>query len=288
MAREILVTGSDGFVGRRLIPALEKMGHAVRAFSRKQGDIASAELGYSGVDHVIHLAARTFVPESWRSPKPFFETNVLGTLNVLEFCKRQDASLTLVSSYVYGRPERLPIAETHPVEAFNPYNQSKIMAEQLARFYEAHAGLTLTIVRPFNLYGSGQDGRFLIPTLVHQFLDNSCDRVEVADLRPKRDYLHVDDLVRMLATLADRPQGGIYNAGSGTSISVADLAEAIRETSGSEKSFVSRGEERENEVMDVRADITKAEQELGWRPAITLRQGLAETIDGYRNSRLEK
>ena len=109
-----------------------------------------------GIRHVFHLAAKTFVPHSWQDPRPFYEVNVLGTLNVLEHCCRHGARLTLVSSYVYGVPQHLPIREDHPLSAFNPYSQTKILAETVARFYEQHHGLPLVIVRPFNLYGPGQ------------------------------------------------------------------------------------------------------------------------------------
>src|SRR5580704_9094470 len=147
---EVLVTGADGFAGRYLVASLRQGGHNVTGFSLADGDIASAALDFPGIEHVFHLAARTFVPDSWENPRAFYETNVLGTLNVLELSKRSKASLTLISSYVYGPPDHLPISEHHPLRAFNPYSQTKIMAEEMARFYESHMQLHLSIVRPFN------------------------------------------------------------------------------------------------------------------------------------------
>ena len=110
MRETILVTGAEGFIGRHLVPALEEHGHYVERHGHKDGDIVHATLSYGDVTHVFHLAGKTFVPESWTNPFSFYETNVLGTVNVLEFCRRQQASLTLVSSYVYGAPQQLPVS----------------------------------------------------------------------------------------------------------------------------------------------------------------------------------
>ena len=120
MNKPILVTGASGFIGSHLTRALESAGHSVYRHSAKDGNIASCALVYKGVQHVYHLAAKTFVPESWTSPLGFYETNVLGTINVLEFCRREGASATMLSSYVYGKPDRLPIDEDHPVRPLNP------------------------------------------------------------------------------------------------------------------------------------------------------------------------
>jgi UDP-glucose 4-epimerase len=286
MPREILITGASGFVGRRLTAALERAGYAVRGFSLEDGNLVSAHLDFPEVAHVFHLAARTFVPESWSNPKAFYELNVMGTLNVLEFCKRRAASVTLISSYVYGVPERLPIGEDHPLQAFNPYSQSKIMAEGLARFYESHHRLKLSIVRPFNLYGFGQDPRFLVPTLIRQFLDPGTTEVQVADLRPKRDYLCVDDLVHMLLRILETGRQGVFNAGSGASASVAEVARLVRMAAGSQKPLTSRKEERDHEVMDVIADVSRAREQLGWVPRIPLDQGIAAMVESWQRERL--
>ena len=117
MDKTVLVSGASGFIGRPLTEKLERAGYSVVRHSEARGDIASCHLS-DGADHVFHLAARTFVPDSWSAPMPFYATNVLGTVNVAEFCRRHGASLTMMSSYVYGRPQFLPISEEHPVEAF--------------------------------------------------------------------------------------------------------------------------------------------------------------------------
>src|SRR5579872_4762579 len=149
----ILVTGASGFIGSHLVPTLKSAGYRVYCHTRANGDIASCSLPYEDVAHVYHLAGRTFVPESWEHPLRFYETNVLGAANVLEFCRRRQASLTLVSSYVYGKPQCLPINEDHPVRPFNPYSHSKILAEEVGQYYRTQFGVRLGVIRPFNLYG---------------------------------------------------------------------------------------------------------------------------------------
>src|SRR5450432_2093010 len=129
MPDRILVTGGGGFVGRHLVSALKSEGFDVVRHRLRDGDLARCSLPYEGVSHICHLAARTFVPDSWRSPRDFYDTNLMGTLNVLEFCRRQKAILILMSSYLYGQPKYLPIDENHPLQALNPYAHSKLLAE---------------------------------------------------------------------------------------------------------------------------------------------------------------
>ena len=282
MKSEVLVTGASGFVGRHLVQALEARGHVVRAHSSRQGDIASCALPVEGVSHVFHLAAKTFVPESWTNPQAFYGVNVMGTLNVLEHCRKNRTPLTLISSYVYGEPKKLPVTEDHPLAAHNPYAHSKILAEDLGRFYEQHYGLRLVIVRPFNLYGPGQTTPFLIPSIVEQALDPATPAIRLADLRPRRDYLYVDDAVAMLVATVNDKVKGIYNLGSGESTTVAEVAELVRQAARTQKPIVTTDQRRPAEVMDVRADITRAEAELGWRPSTSLADGIVKVVTAQR------
>lgn len=281
MRNEVLVTGANGFIGRRLVARLRLQGEAVREFSECEGNIANAPLEFPEVTQVFHLAARTYVPDSWRDPRPFFETNVLGLVNVLDFCVRQKASLVLISSYVYGRPRSLPIAEDAPLDAFNPYSLTKILAEETAAFYRDKHDLAVTIVRPFNLYGPGQADHFLVPTLIRQALDPSRDCYEVEDDGPRRDQLFLDDLIDLVLACRNRP-GGVYNAGSGQSVSIGELATLINQAAGVDKPVHSRGRRRPEEVMDVVADIRRAHDELDWRPRVSLQEGLAATVASMR------
>jgi nucleoside-diphosphate-sugar epimerase len=281
---EVLVTGSTGFAGRPLTAALRCAGYLVHEFSSRTGDIARHPFDFPHViRHVYHLAARTFVPASWKEPAAFYETNVLGTINALEFCRRTGASITVVSSYVYGQPEFLPIREDHRVRAFNPYSHSKILAEQAAEYYASAFGIAVTIVRPFNMYGPGQPEQFLIPTLIRQALDPGVGQIEVADDRPRRDYVHVQDVVALLLSLRSAGALGTFNAGSGISTSIRELADIICDAAGTHKPLRSRGESRPEEVLDVVADISRA-RALGWTPRISLRDGIRSMIAGLVSS----
>jgi len=285
MKNKILVTGATGFLGSHLIVALESQRHEVRRHSSADGDIANCPLSMESVGHVFHLAGKSYVPESWQNPRAFYETNVMGTVNVLEHCRRNQAALTLVSSYVYGQPQCLPIAEDHPIAAANPYAHTKILAENTAQFYEREFGFRLVIVRPFNIYGPGQRPSFLIPSIVRQVVDPSVEAVRVQDLRPKRDYLYVDDAVDFfMATL--RPTArGVYNMGSGCSASVAEVARLINDAAGLSKPVVSADQPRPGEILDVVADTSRAAADLGWRPHTSLADGIAAVVAAERTVR---
>jgi nucleoside-diphosphate-sugar epimerase len=278
MKDKVLVTGADGFIGSHLVKALRRGGLPVREHSMMHGNIASCQLEFDDVGHVFHLAGKTFVPESWEAPRAFYEVNVLGAVNVLEFCRRHGASITLVSSYVYGQPRWLPIGEDHPLQAANPYSHSKIMAEDVARYYAAQFHVAATIVRPFNIYGPGQADHFLIPKILKQALDPDLDRITIADLRPRRDYLYVEDLVSLLQATMDCQSGSVFNAGSGRSVSVAELIDLINNSLPKKKPICSEERFRPDEVMDVVADIFHAENDLKWHPKVDLAQGLQQTI----------
>jgi UDP-glucose 4-epimerase len=272
----ILVTGASGFVGQRLVQALTSQGHTVTRHSVEDGHIARSAFE-PGASHVFHLAGCTFVPDSWQKPLAYYEVNFLGTVNVLEYCRKNNSSMTFISSYVYGHPKTLPIAEDHPLEAVNPYGHTKLLGEDVCRFYEKCFGVPVTIVRPFNLYGSGQAGHFLIPLLVHQAVSADISEISVADLRPRRDFLHVDDLIALLLRVG-QGGSGVYNAGSGVSHSIGEIIDILNSITGLAKPVRDRGERRPNEIMDVVADIRKARADLAWEPEISLADGLRQML----------
>ena len=229
-------------------------------------------------DVIVHLAGLAYVPDSWRDPLSFYQTNVMGTLRVLERCARLQARLVFVSSYVYGTPVRLPINESADRSAANPYMHSKVLAEDCCNFYAAQLGVEVLIVRPFNLYGPGQDSRFVIPTLIDQLLDPAKLAVEVTDSIPRRDFLFVDDLASLMTLAITSEATGTFNAGAGRSHSVQDIYEVLKDITGIDKPLLSKGARRRGEIMDVVADIGRARKLLGWEPTTELRDGLAATI----------
>jgi UDP-glucose 4-epimerase len=284
-SKNILVTGANGFIGSHLVPALRAAGYLVFTHSTRQGDIRNCTLDFEGIGHVFHLAARTFVPDSWSDPLSFYEVNVLGTVNVLEFCRCHGASLTLVSSYVYGPPARLPISEDEPLRAFNPYSHTKILAEESGLYYQRQFAIPVTIIRPFNVYGLGQDRRFLIPSILWQAIDLGQAAIEVADLRPRRDYIFIADLIDLLVRTAFRREGGVFNAGSGSSWAVGDVIALVNGFLPTPKPVRVEGLARPEEVADVVADISRARHEFGWEPRVPLPEGLQLTLSSMKHLR---
>lgn len=277
--KKVLVTGADGFIGGRLLPRLIDAGHEVVTFSIQDGDIASGLPDFGALDHVIHLAALTFVPASWENPAEFYRVNVMGTVHALELCRRNRCPLTFMSTYVYGAPQYTPIDEAHPLAPNSPYNHSKTLGEDLCRFYHGAFGIPVTVLRPFNIYGTGQARHFLIPEIFTQLLDDTKPEVVLKDLAPQRDYVYVDDVARALALTVEKPQAyGVCNLGSGRAVSVAELAELCARASGIHKPVTGTGQARPNEVTGIAADITNARLQLGWEPEYTLESGLALTF----------
>jgi nucleoside-diphosphate-sugar epimerase len=254
---------------------LTVLGHPLTTFSLADGNIARDPLPATPAAHVVHLAAASFVPASWQDPAGFYEVNVQGTVRVLEYCRRHGAALTFISSYVYGQPQYLPVDEAHPVSPANPYAHTKLLGEEVCRFYQEKFGVPVCIVRPFNIYGPGQKPPMLIPFLVEQCLDPAQPVISVADSRPRRDYVYVDDLVELLALSCRVPVRGVFNAASGVSVSIPEIAAILSKWAGP-REIHSRGEERPGEVLDLHGDSRKAAAELGWRPQTTLEEGLRQ------------
>ncbi|MGD9554012.1 MAG: NAD-dependent epimerase/dehydratase family protein [Arcobacteraceae bacterium] len=281
--KNILITGASGFIGKALSNKLTSIGFNVIQFNSSYGDIAHFnfvnEFSNIKINHIFHLAAKTFVPDSWINPLKFYETSVLGTGNVLEFCRYRKIPLTFISAYIYGEPEQLPISENCKLNANNPYAHSKLLAEEMCQFYSENFNIKIVIARPFNIYGKHQNEKFLIPYILKQVLQN--EEIKVKDLHPKRDYLYLDDLVDgLIQTMNCNNNFSIFNFGSGYSLSVEDIIQKIQEVVGSNKKVIAENIQRKNEIMNVVADITKAQEELGWRPRISFQEGIKEIVAG--------
>ena len=276
---DILVTGATGFLGRHVVPRLRERGDAVATASSENGDVAElatwSRLPAASV--VLHLAGKSFVPASWSDPGGFVRCNLLGTMGALDYCARHGARLVFISSYLYGRPESLPIPESARLLANNPYALSKKLAEEACRFYAASLGVDITILRPFNVYGTGQSESFLIPSIIRQAAAGEAIRVK--DLEPRRDYVYIEDVVRAIISAVDRRGGlDIFNIGSGTSHSVEELVRVVQALMGTSLPVVSAGDRRKDEVIDTVADITHATRSLGWSPAWSLTDGVRQLV----------
>jgi len=279
---KILVTGSSGFIGKSLTRKLSELGYEVIGLSSANGDICDKNtlLNYreEGIDYLFHLAGKCYVPASWSDTQSFYDTNVIGTLNVLEFCKSLNIGITYLSAYVYGIPEKLPITETDKINPNNPYAHSKFLAEQICEFYSREFNVKTVVFRAFNVYGRNQRDTFLIPKIIHQARNEKS--IEVMDLYPKRDYIYIDDLIdAMVLSINKKSNFSVYNIGSGTSISVLEVIQIIQTALGTKKAVNSTDKARKNELSDVVADITKAKTELGWFPKIDFVEGINRLIN---------
>ncbi|GAB4292411.1 MAG: SDR family NAD(P)-dependent oxidoreductase [Myxococcota bacterium] len=277
----VAVTGSSGFLGSRLAVRLKELDIEIIELDIRSGvDLTDWRrlMGVEKSDVVIHLAARTFVPASYENPREFYSANIISTLNALELARKFRAKFIFASSYVYGVPEYLPIDENHPTKPFNPYAQSKIICEQLCAGYHRDFGMNIVIFRPFNLYGPGQDERFLIPTIIKQARSGS---VMLKDPKPKRDWIFVDDAKEAFvkALYYDKSEFEVFNLGSGKSSSVEEIVAVLRKYVQGDFKVAFTGEERKFEVMDTVADISKARRLLGWNPGIELEEGIKKCLE---------
>jgi NAD dependent epimerase/dehydratase len=310
--RKVLVTGAAGFIGSHLVEALAGDGAEVRAFVRYnsrndygwleqlerglsdeveifRGDLANPEAVANAVrdcETVFHLGALIPIPYSYQHPREFVAANVVGTLNVLEACRR-DSVRRLVhtsTSEVYGTAIRVPIDEEHPLNAQSPYAATKIAADQLAMSFWRSFETPVVIARPFNTFGPRQSARAVIPTLITQALAR--EDVELGSTHPTRDFLYVEDLTRGLERCADADgvEGEVINLGSGSEISIADLAEEVFRLVGREAAL-SFSEDRarppRSEVERLLADTSKATRLLDWSPEIRFEDGLRRTIEWF-------
>lgn len=273
--RKALITGATGFLGRHLAAALAGAGVEVVGTARATGhDILRDELPLDGVDHVFHLAAATGVPAAWADPAETLLVNSHGTVRVLDQCRRAGCPMTLASTYVYGKPDRLPVAEDHPVYPSNPYSLSKLLAEESCRAFAGMYGLQVSVLRVFNIYGPAQDERFLVPLIVRQAMDPELPEVVVQDLAPRRDYVHVDDVVRAFLATTRLPGFSLFNVGSGESHSVAEVIALACAAAGRAKPARQTGAVRPADVPDTVADIGRIRAALGWSPRVGLAEGL--------------
>lgn len=286
--KTILVTGASGFIGTALVNQLKTTGFHVIEFDSSMGNIVEFDFSTSYKDkkiqHIFHLASKTFVPDSWENPIDFYKTSVIGTGNILELCRNQNISLTFVSAYLYGLPEKLPISEKDQIKSNNPYAHSKYLAEELCKFYSKYYGVKVTIARPFNIYGKKQKDIFLIPYIINQVLNDNT--IKVKDLNPKRDYIYLDDLIAgLIKTLNQTNKCSIYNFGSGIELSVREIIKIVQNIVGTNKKVISEKNERRNEIMNVIADISKANNDLDWKPKFNFEDGIKEIIKDVINEK---
>lgn len=276
---DAIVTGAAGFIGRALCQRLQSDGMSLLGPARSHGDVADSRTwdALPPAKTVIHLAGRSYVPDSWTDSASFLQTNVLGTENALAYCRRHGARMVYISAYLYGIPETLPMAESHPVKPNNPYALSKHLAEQLCGFAGKYHGVPVVVLRLFNVFGPGQRPEFLVPELIAQIRLGK--EIRVRDLAPRRDYVYLDDVVGSIVGALAVPDGiHVVNIGSGVSLSVGEIIEQIQQVAGTHLPVFASHQQRPQEIPDVRADISHARQLLGWEPRFSFKRGVQQLL----------
>jgi NAD dependent epimerase/dehydratase len=317
--KKILVTGADGFIGSHLVEHLAAQGHDVRAFVLynslgSRGWLDSAQLprgveffagdirdpqsvraAMQGCQVVLHLAALISIPYSYQAPDSYLDTNVRGTMNVLQAARdlQVERVVHTSTSEVYGTARFVPITEEHPLQGQSPYSASKIAADQMATAYFSSFGVPVAVMRPFNTYGPRQSARAVIPTVISQIAAGA-RTLRLGALHPTRDFNFVGDTVRAFVATAqaDKAVGEVINIGSNFEISIGDTARLIAEVMGVRVSVEldeGRLRPQASEVERLWADNAKAGRLLGWEPEYGgregLRRGLEKTVAWFKDER---
>jgi dTDP-glucose 4,6-dehydratase len=317
MASKILITGADGFIGSHLTEALVRMGFDVRAFvlynsfnswgwlDRCESDVKGkfevfagdirdsngVRTAMRGCDAVLHLAALIAIPYSYHSPDTYVDTNIKGTLNIIQAARDLGISKVVQTSTseVYGTARFVPITEEHPLQGQSPYSASKIGADQIAMSFYASFGTPVTLLRPFNTYGPRQSARAVIPTIITQ-IANGIQQIKLGSILPTRDFSYVFDTVSgfIAALKSDRAIGEVINIGSNFEISIGATAHAIADAMGVSIEIITdeqRIRPENSEVERLFASNTKAIELLGWQPQFSGREGfirgIKETVDWF-------
>lgn len=273
----ILVTGSSGFIGSRLVKrtgisdVITDSDGSVHIDLTDRGQV----LKLGSADTVVHLGGKT--PQKDTQWGEYFENNITGTLNILEYCMEKSVKkLIYVSSYVYGRPERCPIDESHPVNPHNAYTESKYIGERLCRFYSDRSDLSVTVLRPFNIFGQSMREGFLISNLVNAV--KAGNEVTITNKDSKRDFLYVDDFVDLILKVKEYDSKfEIFNVGSGESHSFVEIAEKI-ESMATKRLNIRYESDAQSFISDIRADISKIKDRTGWHPKVKFDDGLRQIL----------
>lgn len=312
-----VITGADGFIGSHLAESLVRQGAKVTALSFYNsfgqrgwlddtpaelrqamnlvaGDVRDSHFVRKLVDRadvVFHLAALIAIPYSYSAPQSYVDTNITGTVNVLEACRAGGVGRMVhtSTSEVYGTAQFTPITEEHPLQGQSPYSASKIGADKMVEAYARSFETPAVIMRPFNTYGPRQSERAVIPTIIRQALQPESKEIRIGDLSPIRDFNFVDDTVSAFLAIGRAEQlkwGAVYNVGSGFAVTIAETVERINElVVGPAKPVIAedvRKRPAASEVMALIANSDRFRELTGWAPRETLDGGLEKTIEWWR------
>lgn len=315
-SKRVLVTGAGGFIGSHLAEYLVRLGAKVQAmvhynslgtwgwldssdvkneiniFSGDITDRDTVRRAVKNCDMIFHLAALIGIPYSYEAVFSYVRTNILGTLNVIETARELGIGRIIhtSTSEVYGTALYVPIDENHPLQAQSPYSATKIGADKLVESFYRSFNLPVVIVRPFNVYGPRQSSRAIIPTIITQVLTGS--KVCIGAIEPRRDFTFVKDTIAGFIAAAETNKknvvGQVFNIATGREISIKDLIYLIIKLSGNKVRITISSERirpKTSEVNRLLADLVKTETILNWRPKVSLEDGLARTIDWFKESK---
>jgi dTDP-glucose 4,6-dehydratase len=317
--KKVLVTGSDGYIGSHLVEGLVAKGYDVRAFvlynsfnswgwldtipqeTKDKIDVVMGDVrdyhfvkhAMQGCDAVLHLAALIAIPYSYHAPQSYVETNVTGTLNIVQAARELGAKKVIhtSTSEVYGTAQFVPITEDHPLHGQSPYSASKIGADQMAISYHRSFETPVAIIRPFNTYGPRQSARAVIPTIITQIAAGQKD-IKLGALSPTRDFSYVDDTVSgFIAALEnDDIIGEVTNIGSGFEISIGDTVNMIADNMNADINIICDEDRLRPEASEVNrlfASIDKAREKMNWQPEYGglegFRKGIEKTVEWFSN-----
>ena len=311
--KNILITGADGFIGSHLTEMLALLGANVKALSQYNsfnywgwlediaclddievlnGDIRDPHYCKNitkNIDIVFHLAALIAIPYSYIAPSSYVDTNINGTLNIIQACLENGVKRIIhtSTSEVYGTAQYVPIDEKHPINPQSPYSASKIGADAMALSFYNSFDLPVTIARPFNTYGPRQSARAVIPTIITQ-IANGAKEIKLGDISPTRDFNYVEDTCRGFIAIAsnDSTIGETINIGSNFEISIKETLNIIKDIMKSDVKFITdeqRIRPEKSEVFRLWCDNTKIEKLTGFKPKYSIEEGLAKTIKWFSN-----
>lgn len=273
----ILVTGSNGFIGRKIVERLPKSKVLTDSVNSTRINLENIDevLKIESSDIVIHLGGKT--PKKDLEWKDYFHNNISSTINILEYCvAKKVKKLIYVSSYVYGKPEYVPIDEKHPINPHNAYTESKYLGERLCKFYCEQNELDVIILRPFNVYGESMNQGFFLSNLINSIKTDK--KISIVNKESKRDFLHIDDFVDLiLKIISYECKFEIFNVGAGISFSFEDIIKKI-ENFTSKIFNLEFSQDKEIFIADICADISKIQKKINWKPKIEFDEGLRRML----------
>ena len=293
----ILITGANGFLGNHLINGIQdsqriigwgnnKQQNKSKKIEHKKMDLRTKNLSIkSKISSIIHLAAVSDIQYCNNNPSSCFDINVSGTKKMLEICRKKDTNFIFASSsHVYGKPEKNPIVEQEITKSNSIYSATKIMGENLCESYAKTYGLNITILRFFSLYGPNAPKHNVIHNIINQYLSNS--KIKIGNLKPKRDFLYIDDAINAIKCVNKNQKGfQVFNVGSGKSFSIKTICDEIQIIMKNKIRIESdKNKIRKNDILEIKCDNKKIRKKYGWKPEISLTEGLGKTCEYYQKN----